>query len=146
MSDDENGNMGVLTSTEWVTVEHVSHLTGKTKRTVRRWCKNDKVEARKEDGTWLLNLADLRDDHRTDLSPTNGESKVAEREDILTDKLVNLAEEKERLRTKLNHALPSGEKDPDFINDCLEVLKKICRTPFARHLVPDDIRERLLNP
>jgi predicted RNase H-like nuclease (RuvC/YqgF family) len=94
---------------DWYSVADAAHLTGKSKRTIRRWAKGDKVEAQKnEDGKWEI---------RADTLPksTGGPQSEPPDETVaeLTDRVAALSQQVGRLKAQLDQAkkeLPPGKK------------------------------------
>lgn len=131
------------TNPDMVTVDHVAHLTGKTPRTVRRWCRSGKVEAKKDtDNTWKIALESVPTDNTT--SSGQDEANKADKTDALAGRLVDLARKNALLEERLSRALPSGEVDAELAKECVDLVRKIAQKPFARYLVPKDIRKKLL--
>lgn len=132
-----------------VSVEHVAHMTGKTKRTIRRWCKEGKIDAEKEGNTWKIDPASVPRS-RTGSSGGISEGYREEEgrgEDILADKIIELSRQNALLEEQLRRSLPAGETDPDDAQQTIakmkSTLKRIAGLPFVRFLIPAELRRKL---
>lgn len=126
---------------DWFSVSRAAHLTGCSRRTVRRWCSNGDVVAEKDGRQWMIRADTLPRNGRTKSPDTNPpDPETAD----MTDRVAELSERCGRLQARLEQAqreLPSGEREK--INRMEKVLQKVAYTPFARYLIPADLREEL---
>lgn len=107
----------------YISVREASEIAGKSPRTIRRWCKQGKVEADKSSGQWTVHLGDVRrktgetgeteSDTSGRIQPHSGSRLSSD----IADKLIELSEENARLKEenkRLKNRLESGEESPVF--------------------------------
>lgn len=127
---------------DWMTPQDVAHLTGKSPRTIRRWCKKGKVEARKNGRGWEIKADTIPRNLRTEAPDVEPPDRTTAE---LSDRMTALAERKGYLEHRvqqLEKQLPSGEEQ-ERLDRLEKVLQKVAYTPFARYLIPADLREEL---
>jgi hypothetical protein len=132
------------TRDRWKGISDVAHLVGKSKRTVRRWCRDGRVDATKSDGQWLVDLQSL-DNPRTQTQGGHGENTPRIDPGQMTEALTELAKENAILEEQLTRALPSGEIDPETLDKLIREVHTACRFPVVRNFFSKDVREAVEN-